>query len=738
MSQSLIEHSKDELNPVEDSKNKAVETTQRNLKNLWALVIASILVIGCLGGTLVFLSGETTHLILTIGIIACAVGVAGIAGYISSTFSPSNEPSTHILNGINALETGILITDAKGKVLFSNHAIQKSFGIYQDAFIQNFIDKFVQSASSNEFDKLLNGAKNQQSIQSEIILSSILEDSIPAIWRIKVNPLPNETGQVIWKFKRLATQQQCLNSKFFQSFMDFQTIFEHAPMGIILLEPNARIVGSNLFFRDKIFKDGPVHNDTLFYDLLNEDCRQEVATVIGKMIVGDKVSMPLEMGFRNQRGQTFSTFFTCVSDKTSAAKSGTKVSGIILHFFDNSEQKKLHLQLVQSQKMQAMGQLAGGIAHDFNNLLTAMIGFCDLLIARHPQGDQSFQDIMHIKQNANRAANLVRQLLAFSKQQTLQPRVLNVADTISDLSTLLHQLVGVNIDLRVAYGRELGLIKVDKGQFEQVIINLVVNARDAMVGEGALIINAATKTYNKNERIHDETIPAGTYVVVEVMDTGCGIDKEILPRIFDPFFSTKELGQGTGLGLSMVYGIIKQTGGYIFVDSEVGQGTKFSVIIPCHEQEVTKAISVVKETYQQKPIANLDGSGTILFVEDEDDVRMFGARALQNKGYKVVEAANGDEALGLVSTLKEKDEESIDLMITDVVMPSMDGPTLVKKAHSICPELKVIYMSGYAEDSFRDKVGKEENIHFLPKPFSLQQLASKVKEVINGHAEKLN
>jgi two-component system, cell cycle sensor histidine kinase and response regulator CckA len=401
--------------------------------------------------------------------------------------------------------------------------------------------------------------------------------------------------------------------------------------------------------------------------------------------------------------------------------------GLILHFIDTTDQKKIEAQFTQSQKMQAVGQLAGGVAHDFNNLLTAMIGFCDLLLQQHGPGDRSFPDIMQIKQNANRAANLVRQLLAFSRQQTLQPRVLNITDALADLSHLLRRLIGENIALNVVHGRDLGLIKVDQGQLEQVIINLAVNARDAMSGGGTLTIKTDNVELKEPIRRGDELMPPGRYVVIEVGDTGCGIPKENLERIFEPFFSTKEVGAGTGLGLSTVYGIVKQTGGFVLVDSEVGKGATFAIYLPRHEGEEGAGTTVARADEATMP-KDLTGAGTVLLVEDEDPVRLFSSRALKNKGYTVIEADSAEQALEKLAESADK----IDLVITDVVMPKMDGPSLIKEVRELYPEraLKVIFMSGYTEDNFRKRLGDDVDIHFLPKPFSLKQLAGKVKEVM--------
>jgi len=393
-----------------------------------------------------------------------------------------------------------------------------------------------------------------------------------------------------------------------------------------------------------------------------------------------------------------------------------------LYFVDLTDQKNLEVQFAQSQKMQAVGQLAGGIAHDFNNLLTAMIGFCDLLLLRHKPGDPSFGDIMQIKQNANRAANLVRQLLAFSRQQTLQPRLLDITDVLAELTHLLRRLIGENIELDMVHGRDLGPIKVDQGQLEQVLINLAVNARDAMPEGGKLTIS--TQAVDTTEPIRQglDEMPPGRWIAISVKDTGIGIPKENLARIFEPFFSTKEIGSGTGLGLSTVYGIVRQTGGFVFVDSAPAQGATFSIYLPRHE-----GIAVAEsEAAAERVVADLTGAGSILLVEDEDAVRSFSARALRNKGYHVWEASSGEAALELFGG----EAAGADLLVSDVIMPSMDGPTLAKRLRQERPDLKVIFISGYTEDRFSRRLDLGSGVHFLPKPFSLKQLAGKVKEVM--------
>jgi two-component system cell cycle sensor histidine kinase/response regulator CckA len=509
----------------------------------------------------------------------------------------------------------------------------------------------------------------------------------------------------------------------------FQRFFDNAPIASALLDCSGRFSEVNRALGE-LFGLGP--QDLIgreLVGLLNEADRGAIAAKLSAMADRRTEHDPTEIRIARPREKILVLFLSRIGN----VEGDTSVTGLdprggfALHFIDITEQKNLEIQFAQSQKMQAVGQLAGGVAHDFNNLLTAMIGFCDLLLLRFQPGDPSFADIMQIQQNANRAANLVRQLLAFSRQQTLQPRVLNITDVLVDLSHLLRRLIGENIELKVVHGRDLGPIKVDQGQLEQVIINLVVNARDAMSGGGTLTIRTANARSAQAVRRGHEVMPAGDYVLIEVADTGVGIPGGNLARIFDPFFSTKELGSGTGLGLSTVYGIVKQTGGFVFVDSCPGRGAVFEIYLPSYEA-TDASISGRPDASELSAGKDLTGCGTVLLVEDEDPVRKFGARALRNKGYKVIEAESGEAALEVIRNAAEQ----IDLLITDVVMPRLDGPGLVREVREIRSDIKVIFISGYAEDAFRQRLDSDSDIDFLSKPFSLKQLATKVKDVIGG------
>lgn len=509
-----------------------------------------------------------------------------------------------------------------------------------------------------------------------------------------------------------------------QNVSDIERVIQISPIPVAFLDEEGRILNANTHFRAKYWeKDGEVEGISLLA-LVDPHKQNEVAHILKLVANGEALGTPLEIYFEHSQGLIASVYIGKVDGD------GSSDGGLFLQFHDITEQKKLETQLVQSQKMQAVGQLAGGIAHDFNNLLTAMIGFCDLLLQRHAPGDQSFTDIMQIKQNANRAANLVRQLLAFSRQQTLQPKILDITDCLTELSALLRRLIGSNIELKIKHTRDLGLVLVDQGQFEQVIINMVVNARDAMETGGEVTIKSSNVEVKKTRRQGHDEVPPGSYVLIEIIDDGIGIPSENLDRIFDPFFSTKALGSGTGLGLSTVYGIIKQTDGFIQVDSKPGKGTKFSIFLPRHYEKAEVLPLIEKK--KKVPNEDLSGSSTILLVEDEDAVRLFSARALRSKGYKVIEAANGLEALDFI----KKGEEHLDLIITDVVMPQMDGPTLVNELAQQNKDVKVIFISGYTEDAFRNKVKDDTHIQFLGKPFSLSELATRVKDVLTDEKDE--
>ena len=497
--------------------------------------------------------------------------------------------------------------------------------------------------------------------------------------------------------------------------------FRNAPMGVAVTGADAIIVEANGVFAT-FFALGLNSAGARLDGLIAEDERGVTLDVIRKAAGGDVSHAPLEIHFASDPKAPPRTAHLFASPFMPGPEGEPRA---ILYIVDTSEQKALETQFAQGQKMQAIGQLAGGVAHDFNNLLQAIMGNCDLLLMRHPAGDPSFPEINEVRQNSVRAAGLVRQLLAFSRQQTLQPKVLSLSETLTELSLLLRRLVGERIQLKVEHQPDVWPVKADEGQLSNAVMNLVVNARDAMPPEGGVVtIRTANVTFATPQPIGTGHMPAGDYVRIEVSDTGSGIPKENLAKIFEPFFTTKPVGHGTGLGLSTVYGVVKQTGGFITVDSEVGRGTAFHVYLPRHA--AAGGIVEAAEEPEKSGPRDVTGQDTILLVEDEDAVRSFAARALRLRGYTVLEASGGEAGLDIVRTRSGP----IDLLITDVVMPNMDGPTLVRAARRLRPEMRIIYMSGYAEDAFRRNEENAEHLHFLPKPFGLKQLVAKVKEVL--------
>src|SRR5438105_3345532 len=393
-------------------------------------------------------------------------------------------------------------------------------------------------------------------------------------------------------------------------------------------------------------------------DLVVKEDKAAVADAVRRNARGPAMSGDLAVRLARHTGEPVAL--------TIAGLRGLGDAAVLLLLKDNSEEAKLKRQVMQATKMQVVGQLAGGVAHDFNNILTAIIGHCDLMLMRHTPGDSDYDDIQQIKSNSNRAAGLTRQLLAFSRQQTLRPQVLQLPDVVSEVSHLLKRLLGETVELVVKHGRSLGPVRADPGQLEQVIINLAVNARDAMQskGGGALTIQTYSVRADQVAELGSDILPVADYSALSVADTGTGISPNVLGKIFEPFFTTKEVGKGTGLGLSTVYGIVKQSGGFIFADSKVGEGTRFVIYLPVHrvEPEAGKAAKTAKPKENE-----LWGSGTVLLVEDEPMVRTVAERALTRHGYSVITADNGEDALEVLER-----GEQIDLLISDVVMHGMD------------------------------------------------------------------
>ena len=527
----------------------------------------------------------------------------------------------------------------------------------------------------------------------------------------------------------------------------FGRFFHNTPMAIATVDRAGRIVRTNAVFAhlfQDVLKGAGTHGRTIRSVVANGD----QAALAGALLAaagsqGDIAPIDAALAGeepvddRNKSdGKRWARFYvTPVDDGERDSEAA------IVYAIETTEQRRLRYQADQAQKMDSIGKLAGGIAHDFNNVLNSIMIATDFLLSAHRPSDPSFQDIMQIKQDANRAASLVRHLLAFSRRQTQRLQVLDLGESLGDLSMLLRRLLGERIALDlVPTASRLWPVKADQSQFEQVIVNLAVNGRDAMPGGGKLTLRAANVTAAESEALAEKGVPHGEYVLVEVRDSGTGIPPDIIDHIFEPFFSTKEVGKGTGLGLSTVYGIVTQTGGFIFTESVMGEGTVFRIFLPRHvptaeEATLAEARPAAFEdgaaTRPRAPAKPADdtGRGTVLLVEDEDGLRSLNARGLSSRGYTVLQAANGFEAVEQFESYQGK----IDLVVSDVVMPEMDGPTLLTKLRDRNPDVKIIFVSGYAEEAFEKNLpeGDMYRYNFLAKPFTLKQLVGAVKEAMS-------
>ena len=515
--------------------------------------------------------------------------------------------------------------------------------------------------------------------------------------------------------------------------------FHNTPMAIATVDRAGRIVRTNpLFarlFHNALSKEGGARP---IGAVVAERDRAALEDAIAAAAGGKGDVAPVDAGLVGD-GERFGRFYV-----TPVEEADRDQEAAIVYALETTAQRELENRLVQQQKMESIGQLAGGMAHDFNNMLNAIILATDFLINAHKPTDPSFKDIIEIKQSANRAASLVRHLVAFSRKQTLRPQVLDLGEVLSDLTLVLRRLIGEKVTLDVVHGRDLWPVKVDNLQFEQVIMNLAVNARDAMPNGGKLAIRSANVAAKDCARYQNKGMPAADYVLVEVSDTGTGIPEAIRGKIFEPFFSTKDVGKGTGLGLATVYGIIKQTGGFVYFDSVEGKGTTFRIFLPRHiadarEPAVKRPAEptgvgapavvdalIAADKVKRAASSDLTGQGTILLVEDEEGLRALNARGLTSRGYTVLEAGNGIEAIEVL----EKADRPVDLVVSDVMMPEMDGPTMLRELRSRHPNLKIIFMSGYAVDAFEKSLPDLGQFAFLPKPFTLKDLVTVVKETL--------
>ena len=511
-----------------------------------------------------------------------------------------------------------------------------------------------------------------------------------------------------------------------------EALLSALPLGLALTDRDGRFLFANKAFLRAVEREEQ-GLPQFPSDLVVREDKAAMVDTVRRFAKGRASSGDMAVRLANDREEPISIGLAGVRGLGDAA--------VLLSLSDSSEEKRLRRQVAQATKMQAVGQLAGGVAHDFNNVLTAIIGYCDLMLLRHTPGDSDYDDIQQIRANSNRAASLTRQLLAFSRQQTLRPVVLQLPDVVSEVSQLLKRLMGEKIEFSVRHDRELGPVRADPQQLEQVIVNLAVNARDAMLahapkadGEWKGRLTMATRRVSARDvrKMGIDIMPADDYTVLIVQDTGGGIPAEVINKIFEPFFTTKEQGKGTGLGLSTVYGIVKQSNGFIFGDNVLGAhgepvGARFTVYLPVHKGELPPSIK--REEAEEAGASEWSAGGKLLLVEDEDMVRAVAVRALTRAGYSITAVADGEEGLAEVAN----GDIQFDLIVSDVVMPVMDGPAMARAIRKVRPDVPILFMSGYAEEHLRNDIDIE-NMHFIAKPFSVQEINAKVAEVLASQA----
>ena len=579
--------------------------------------------------------------------------------------------------GAESLSLPMLVTNKTGVVLFSNEAMRRLLGARPKRLDQVFNN---QNYHSGEEVVVNSGTGPVRAILAEV-------DGAGERREIYLMPVPN----------RPAVENMLAD-------------FEHVPVALMKFAADGMLIVANRAARDLLALD--VASGQMFHELF-EGLGRPIADWMDDVLTERVPTATEVLSVRSGEAEQF--LQVSLRRSVDAGR-----PGVLAVLNDATALKTLEAQFVQSQKMQAIGQLAGGIAHDFNNLLTAISGHCDLLLLRHAREDHDYADLVQIHQNANRAASLVGQLLALSRKQTLKPEQVDLQDVLSDLTHLLNRLLGEKIKMRLTHAQGMGQIRADKRKLEQVLMNLVVNARDAMDQGGTIRVETEQVCFAEDLLRDRARLPAGDYAVIRVIDTGCGIPADRLQKIFEPFFTTKRVGEGTGLGLSTAYGIVKQSGGFIFVDSVLGEGSTFQLYFP-----IRAADSVVEpEVPKTAPrLLMKQGTGVVLLVEDEAPVRAFASRALRMRGYTVLEAENAEDAL---KTLEDPGLQ-VDIFVTDVVMPGMDGPSWVRQALLTRPDVRVIFVSGYAEDCLTEGQARIPNSVFLPKPFSLNDLTTTVQ-----------
>ena len=627
------------------------------------------------------------------------------------------------LSRYSAMPAGLMICSANGELDFLNRSLADQLGYDKNHATQPM--RLIDILAHDDAQQLLSATANAGDAISSIELDFQRADGerYPATCFIRPSPT-GEDGKnaTILVVDRDLTQ--AAGPEISELGLELTSVLKTAPFGIGVIDSNGMVISNNSIFEKLIAPGkGSIREKPLdeLVRAADTNAGNQLAVTLANPPSNKASLQPIDVDFGPDGELARRLYVQKITQR------GDNPATAIVYLTDTTEERALGQKFAQSQKMEAVGKLAGGIAHDFNNVLTAIIGFSDLLLANHRPTDHAYKNLQNIRSSANHTAGLVKQLLAFSRRQTLEPEILQLNEVVTDLSVILNRLLGENVELKISSGRDLWPVKADHNQLNQVVVNLAVNARDAMPDGGRLTIKTRNIGERESRRLSDLGVVIGQYVLIEVTDTGSGMPQEVMDKIFEPFFTTKDVGKGTGLGLSTVYGIIKQTGGYVFVDSDMGQGTTFRVYLPHHFITDAEIAAEKNKNTKAQPARDLTGHGRVLVVEDEDAVRIFATEALRRQGYEVLQACDGLEALDVM----EDNDHQVDIVVSDVKMPEMDGPTLFKELRSHNPDLKFIFVSGYTDDAFTKTLDDDAEYTFLPKPYTLAQIAEVVKTQLN-------
>ncbi len=600
--------------------------------------------------------------------------------------------------------------NAEGQIVEMNHAMRRMTGIEADKSTDEF-PSLKQLFGDDGNSLVPENAGEDETIEKRFLLTTLGGDRISVRIIQKFRTFDHHEG--ITQSFAIQTRRRPIGEGG-DEVRRLVRLLDDGPVAVAITDLDGIVLEAN--DRLATMSGGAARIGAEISLAVRLDDRPDVNERLRAVANGAAPDRPLDIKLTGEAGKEHEAHFH-------AHRVDTEHGEILFTYvMDVSAEKVIERKLAQADKMQSVGQLAGGIAHDVNNVLTAIRGHCDLLMLRHHEGDPDFDHLYQIQGQTVRAASTISGLLAFSRRQTMRRQVTQLSETLDEMRFMLNPYITERITFKSHHDRDLGLVRIDRGEFQRVIMNLAVNASDAMKGGGTLTVSTRNIAPDDVAGFGYDPIPKSDFVLIEVADTGSGISKADLGSIFEPFFTTKGTGKGTGLGLSTVYGIIKQMEGFIYCVSELGKGTTFQIFLPRYFGPAEAEIDTTK-TDAAVP-RDLSGTGRVLLVEDEDSVRSFAVRALELRGYTVTAAASGQEALEVI----EENPDAIDLIVSDVVMPEMTGPEMMRTVRAIRPKMKFIFISGYAEDAFREDMIEGEEFHFLAKPFSLKDLAVKVKK----------